>query len=147
MPDPVSSLSLTVLVRRPYEDQRRKENLIVGEYIYDVEQFNSEWWRGTTADGKRGVFPAGHVVESVVPNEAEVPPLQLSVRPAPKNRTLTMLVLRPYEAQEDDEINLIEGGYIYDVEQLIRRWTVERHHGGWEKGIVPCQLCQGKYSS
>jgi len=100
MPDPVSSRSLTVLVRRPYEDQRCKEiNLIEGEYIYDVEQFDSEWWMGTTADGKRGLFPAGHVVESAIPNEAEVPPLQLSVRPAPKNRTLTMLVLPPYEAR------------------------------------------------
>jgi len=138
IPDPVSSQSLTVLVRRPYEDQRNNEiNLIEGEYIYDVEKFDDDWWRGTTADGKRGLFPAGHVVESAVPNEAKVPPRLLSVRPAPKNRTLsTMLVSRPYEAEEDGEISLIEGGYIYDVEQLDGgRWRGTT--AGGKKGLFP----------
>ena len=126
-----------MLVRRPYEDQRYKEiNLIEGEYIYDVEQFSNKWWRGTTADGKRGLFPADHVVESAIPNEAKVPPRLLSVRPAPKNRTLTMLVLLPYEAEEDHEINLIEGGYIYDVEQFSNKWWRGTTADG-KRGLFP----------
>jgi len=85
LPNPVSSRSLTVLVRHPYEDQRYKEiNLIEGEFIYDVEQFDDKWLRGTTVDGKRGVFPASHVEESATPDEAGVPPPRLHVRPAPK---------------------------------------------------------------
>jgi len=82
------------------------------------------------------LFPAGHVVEWVIPNEAEEPPLQLSVRLAPKNRTLNMLVLRPYEAQKGDEINLIEGGYIYDVERFDDgRWRGTT--AGGKRGLFP----------
>ena len=137
MLDPLSSRNRIAIVRRPYEDQRYREvNLIGGEYIYDVEQDDDEWWRGTTADGKRGLVPASHVVESAATNLAGVPPPLLSVRPAPKNRTLTMIVLRPYEAQEDDEINLIEGGYIYDVEKLDDgRWRGTT--AGGKRGLFP----------
>jgi len=73
----VSSRVLTVLVTHPYDDQRYREvDPIEGEYIYDVERLDDRWCRGTTADGKWGLFPAGYVVESVIPNEAEVPPLR-----------------------------------------------------------------------
>jgi len=98
LPNPVSSQNLTVLVRHPYEDQRYKEiNLIEGEFIYDVEQFDDKWWRGTTVDGKRGVFPASHVEEIATPEEAEVPLPLLPVRPAPKTRTPTawLSLVRP----------------------------------------------------
>jgi len=45
---------------------------------------------GATADGKRGLFPAGYVEESVAPHEAEVPlPLHL-VRATPNPVTLGM---------------------------------------------------------
>jgi len=98
LPNPVSSRSLTVLVRHPYEDQMYKEiNLIEGEFIYDVEQFDDKWWRGTTMDGKRGVFPASHVEESATPDEAEVLLPLLPVRPAPKIRipTAWLSLVRP----------------------------------------------------
>jgi len=141
MPGPVSSRSLTVLVRHSYEDQRYKEiNLIEGEYIYDVEEFDDKWWRGTTSDGKRGLFPASYVKESWAPIRAEVPPPLLPVRPAPKIRLPPMHVTRPYEAQEDSEINLIEGEYIYDVEQFDdKRWrgtTVDGKRGFFPASYV-----------
>jgi len=120
MPDPVS---LTVLVKHPYQDQSFQEiNLIEGEYIYDVEQFDGKWWRGTTVDGKRGFFPASYVKEIATPNEAEEPPPRLPMRPAPKMRIPTVHVTRPYEAQKDNEIHLIEGEYIYNVEQSDNGW-------------------------
>jgi len=143
MPDPVSSRSLTVLVRRPYENQRFNEiNLIEGEYIYDVEQLDDGWWRGTTADGKRGLFPAGHVVESAVPNEAKVPPRLLSVRPAPKNRTPTMFALRSYQAEEYNEVNLIEGEYVYCVEQFDDKWWIGTTPDG-KRGFFPANYVIG----
>jgi len=98
LPNPVSSRSLTVLVRHPYEDQMYKEiNLIEGEFIYDVEQFDDKWWRGTTVDGKRGVFPASHAEEIATPDGAEVPLPLLPVRPAPKIRipTAWLSLVRP----------------------------------------------------
>jgi len=64
-----------VLVISPHEAQEGDQiHLVDGEYIYDVEPIDDGWWRGTTADGKRGLFPASYVKESAAPNEAEVPP-------------------------------------------------------------------------
>jgi len=91
----VSSRILTVLVKHPYQDQSLKEiNLIEGEYIYDVEQFDDKWWRGTTVDGKRGFFPASYVEENGTPIEDELP---LFARPAPKSRAPTawLSLVRP----------------------------------------------------
>jgi hypothetical protein len=135
--DPLFPRVMTVLVTRPYEDQGYKEiNLLEGEYIYDVEQLDDRWWRGTTADGKRGLFPASHVEESAIPNEAKVPSLLPSVRPAPRNRTSIVRVTYPYEAQEDNEINLIEGEYIYNVEQSNDGWWRGTTADG-ERGLFP----------
>jgi hypothetical protein len=73
----------------------------------------------------------------VAPN---VPSLLLPMRPAPKHRTQIM-VIWPYEAQEHNEINLIEGEYIYDVGQLDYGWWRSTTANG-EEG-VPCKLCRG----
>ena len=140
-PDPVSSRSLTVLVRRSYKDQRYKEiNLIEGEYIYDVERFDDKWWRGTTVDGKRGIFPASYVKKCATPNEAELPQFLHLMRPAPKIRRPPVHVTRPYEAEKDNEINLIEGEYIYDVKQFDdKRWrgtTMDGKRGDFPASYV-----------
>ena len=64
-----------MLVISPHEALEDDQiNLVDGEYIYDVEPIDDGWWRGTTADGKRGLFPASYVEESAAPIEAEVPP-------------------------------------------------------------------------
>jgi hypothetical protein len=61
-----------VLVTHTYQDQRFQEiSLIQGEYVYDVEQLGDGWWRGTTADGKRGLFPASYVEETAALDEAD----------------------------------------------------------------------------
>jgi hypothetical protein len=87
LPHPLFPPTSTVFVTRTYEDQRYKEiNLIEGEFIYDVEKLDDWWWKGTTTDGKRGLFPASRVEESVAPNEDEVPPFLPSVRLAPNSR-------------------------------------------------------------
>jgi hypothetical protein len=135
--DLVLPQTLIVLVTRPYEDQRYKEiNLIEGEYIYDVEQLDRRWWTGTTVDGKRGLFPASHVEESAAPKGAGGPPPLISVRPAPKNRIPTVRVTRLYVAQDDNEINLIEDEYIYNVEQSDDAWWKGTTVDG-KKGLFP----------
>ena len=130
-------VSLTVRVTRPYKDARYEEiNLIKGEYIYDVEPSSEWWWTGTTVDGKRGLFPASYVKQIATPNETEGPPLPLPVRPAPKNRTLTVLVTCSHKAEWDNEINLVKGEYIYDVEQLDGEWWRGITVGG-DRGLFP----------
>jgi len=75
----------------PHEAQEDDQiNLVEGEYIYDVEPIDDGWWRGTTADGKRGLFPASYVEERAAPNEAEVPPPQRPVRPTSNSVTSSM---------------------------------------------------------
>ena len=84
-PPPSSLRSLTVLVTRPYEAQWYMDiNLVDGEHIYDVEQLDGGFWRGTTADGKRGLFPASYVEEGTAPNETDVPPPIAPVRAVSK---------------------------------------------------------------
>jgi len=141
-PDPVPPRILTVRVKHPYEDQGFQEiNLIGGEYIYDVEQFDDKWWRGTTVDGKRGFFSASYVQKSATPY-AEVPPRLLSTRPAPKNRAPPVRVIYPYEAKVDNEINLIEGEYIYDVEPIDDvRWRGTTADG--KSGLFPRSYVYG----
>jgi len=143
MPDPVSPRTLTVLVKHPYEDQGFQEiNLIKGEYIYDVERFDDRWWRGTTVDGKRGFFPASYVRESATPYEAGVPAPLLSTRPAPKNRAPPVRVIHPYEAKVDDEINLMVGEFIYDVEPIDDvRWRGTTADG--KRGLFPGSYVHG----
>jgi len=61
-----------VLVKRPYEDQEDgKINFVEGGYSYGVEQIDDGRWIGTTAGGKKGLFPANCVKESTAPNEAK----------------------------------------------------------------------------
>jgi len=137
MPNPVfSRRGLTMLVVHPYEDQGFQQiNLIEGEYIYDAEPIDDKWWRGTTVDGKRGFFPASYVQKKVIP-DTEVPPPLLSTRPAPKNRAPPVRVIHPYEAKVDNEINLIEGEYIYDVEPIDDvRWRGTTEDG--KMGLFP----------
>ena len=70
---PISQGILTVLVTCPYEALDDSEiNLIEGEYIYEVEPFDDGWWRGTSQDGERGMFPANYVEECAAPSNVEV---------------------------------------------------------------------------
>jgi hypothetical protein len=72
----------------PYEALEGGEiNLVEGEYIHDVEQLDDEWWRGTTADGKRGSFPASYVEECAAHDEAEVSPPVRTMRLSPEPGT------------------------------------------------------------
>jgi hypothetical protein len=67
--------TLTVRVICPYEALEDGEiNLVEDEYIYDVEQVDDGSWRGTTADGKRGLFPASYVEECAAHTEAGMSP-------------------------------------------------------------------------
>ena len=51
-------------------------------------------------------------------------------------RILTVLVTDPYEAQEDGEINLVEGEYIYDVDRLDdEMWEGTTQDG--KRGMFP----------
>jgi hypothetical protein len=146
LPDPLFPQTLTMFATSAYEDKKYKEiNLIKGEYIYDVEQLDGRRWRGTTADGKRGLFPTSHVEVSATPNDAEILPLLRSVRPAPKNRIPTVRVIRTYEAQKHNEIDLIEGEYIYNVERSDDGWWRGTTVGG-RKGLFLAD-CVVEFSS
>jgi hypothetical protein len=68
----------------PYEALEGGEiNLVEGEYIYNVEQLDDGWWRGTTVDGKHGLFPASYVEECAAHDEAEVSPPVPTARLSP----------------------------------------------------------------
>ena len=74
-----------MLVISPYEALEDNEiNLVEGEYIYNVEQVDDGTWKGTTAEGKTGLFPASYV-EELGAREAETPPPQPAVRAAPNS--------------------------------------------------------------
>jgi len=55
---------------------------------------------------EKGLFPAGYVVESATPNEAEVPPLR---------KTSTEEQNSDHACFTGNEFNLIEPEYILDV--------------------------------
>ncbi len=80
-----------MLVTDPYEAQEDGEiDLVEGEYIFDVDQIDDEWWKGTTQDGKRGMFPASYVEECARPSKGGVPPLPpLSRRAKTAPNTMT----------------------------------------------------------
>jgi uncharacterized protein (DUF2147 family) len=137
-----------MLITSPYEAQEDDEiNLVENQFIYDVEQLDDGRWRGTTEDKKRGLFPVGFVSKITAPDKAEsitaftsvsnqvtpgmrrsqrgrkkgsgkeVNPSPPSPRPIPQ-RVPAMFIISPYEAEENDEINLVENQFIYDVEQF-----------------------------
>ena len=79
-----------MLVISPYWALEDNEiDLVDGEYIYNVEQVDDGNWRGTTAKGKTGLFPANYV-EEIGAHEAEAPPPQPAVRAAPNSVTSGM---------------------------------------------------------
>ena len=79
-----------MLVTRPYEPQGVNEiDLLEGEYIYNVEQFDDGWWRGKTVDGKIGLFPNYCVEEIAGSNQVGVPLLAL-IKAAPNTVTSGM---------------------------------------------------------
>ena len=85
-----------------YETQEDNEiNLVEGEYISEVEPLDDGWWKGTTQDGKRGLFLASYVEESAPRSKGEVPPLPLlplSVRSV--SNTMTSSIQKPPPSQK-----------------------------------------------
>jgi hypothetical protein len=101
---------LTVRVICPYEALEDGEiNLVEDEYIYDVEQVDDGSWRGTTADGKRGLFPASYVEECAAHTEAGMsPPVPTAtLAPEPGNsggqRSQQRQKKRQRKGRDDDE--------------------------------------------
>jgi hypothetical protein len=78
----------TVCVIEAHEAQEDDQiSLKYGEYITDIEQLDDGWWRGTTANGKRGLFPASCVEECTAHSEAEVSPPVPTTRVSPEPGT------------------------------------------------------------
>ena len=57
-------------------------------------------------------------------------------------RILIVLVIGPYEAQEDNEINLVEGEYIYDVDQLDDDGMWEGTNQDGKRGMFPASYVE-----
>jgi uncharacterized protein (DUF2147 family) len=177
-PRPIPQRVPAMFIISPYETQEDNEiNLVEDQFIYDPEQLDDGRWRGTTEDGKRGLFPVGCVSEFTAPSEAESITAFTSVpnqvtsgmqrpqrgrsekevnssppspRPIPQ-RVPAMLITSPYEAQEDDEINLVEDQFIYDAEQLDDgRWrgtTEDKKSGFFPVGCVSKITAPGEAES
>ena len=68
--------------------------------------------------------------------------------PRPVSKQMTMLITQPYEAQEDDQINLVAGEYIYIVEMGDDGWwsgtTMDRKFGWFP---AHCVTATGKLGS
>jgi drebrin-like protein len=53
-----------------YSTQAMEDNelpLMEGEMIEDIEQIDENWWTGTGAGGKSGLFPGGYPLRSRIP--------------------------------------------------------------------------------
>jgi len=57
-------------------------------------------------------------------------------------RILTVIIVGPYEAQEDNEINLVEGEYIYDVDQLDDDGMWEGTTQDGKRGMFPASYVE-----
>ena len=92
----------------------------------------------TSAPSPPATKPQLTITSSPPPHFVPSPPAS-SPLPSPidhgshltSRRLLSVLVIAPYEAQEDDEIDLVEGEYIYDVGPLVNG-----RRGGWWRGTT-----------
>ncbi|KZP18119.1 SH3-domain-containing protein [Athelia psychrophila] len=124
-------------------------DLVEGEVVTDIEQFDEGWWSGTNSSGKNGLFPANYVElikeEPKAAEEAAPPPLPLGLatvssiaNPSPVKGEGGLRAFAEYDfpAEEDDEVDLVEGEVVTDVEQHNEDWWSGTNPSG-KTGLFP----------
>jgi drebrin-like protein len=116
-----------------YDYEKAEDNeieLIEGETITDIDLLDPDWYAGTNSKGERGLFPANYV--ELLEDEEEPAPRQparhieqepapsqparhMEVPPSSTKAKPTATAIYDYEAAEDNELSLAEGGKITDL--------------------------------
>ncbi|KAH7007100.1 hypothetical protein EDB80DRAFT_718218 [Ilyonectria destructans] len=118
----VTVSSITAVAEWDYEKSRDGEiGFSKGEYLTNVIMNDSDWWLGTNAEGEAGMFPGNHVYVILDGQVSEA------------DRALVTL---GYEKAYDNEIDLVKGEWVTNVENEDYNWMVATNAKG-ERGLFP----------
>ncbi|KAG7735470.1 hypothetical protein KL932_004418 [Ogataea haglerorum] len=132
------SAAPTAVAEYDYEAAEDNEiGFAEGETIVDIKFVDEDWWLGTNAAGKSGLFPATYVVLNEKKDDEE--PAAEEV-PEPKSepeasKGLTAVAEYDYDATEDNEISFKEQDIITEIEQVDEDWWLGSCNG--ERGLFP----------
>ncbi|ESX00190.1 hypothetical protein KL918_004981 [Ogataea parapolymorpha] len=133
------SAAPTAVAEYDYEAAEDNEiGFAEGEVIVDIKFVDEDWWLGTNAAGKTGLFPATYVVlnekKDEEPAAEEVP--EPEPEPEPEaSKGLTAVAEYDYDATEDNEISFKEQDIITEIEQVDEDWWLGSCNG--ERGLFP----------
>jgi len=96
-----------------------------GERITNVEKPDKGWWLGVCR-GRKGIFPASYIT---IPGSEP-----------PQNVGQCGQALYSYDAADVDELTLVEGGRVTNIEMIDEGWWMGQCNGG--KGIFPASYVQ-----
>jgi len=96
-----------------------------GERITNVEKPDKGWWLGVCR-GRKGIFPASYIT--------------ISGSEPPQNVGQCGQALYSYDAADVDELTLVEGGRVTNIEMIDEGWWMGQCNGG--KGIFPASYVQ-----
>ncbi|KAG7806415.1 hypothetical protein KL921_004812 [Ogataea angusta] len=132
------SAAPTAVAEYDYEPAEDNEiGFAEGEVIVDIKFVDEDWWLGTNAAGKTGLFPATYVVLNEK-NDAEESAVEEAPEPEPEPQTskgLTAVAEYDYDATEDNEISFKEQDVITEIEQVDEDWWLGSCNG--KRGLFP----------
>jgi len=140
-----------------YEAQEDNEiDLIENQVVTAIDMVDEDWWAGTNAQGKSGLFPSNYVeiIQEDAAEEKTAPPRSPSPEPAapaaparaepakptPASAGPSAIALYDYEAQEDNEISFPEGATITDLEFPDDDWWQGTYKG--KEGLFPANYVE-----
>ncbi|KAG7891300.1 hypothetical protein KL905_004340 [Ogataea polymorpha] len=140
-PRPAAAASAAPTAVAEYDYEAAEDNEIgfaEGEVIVDIKFVDEDWWLGTNAAGKTGLFPATYVVLNEKKDEEPAAEQVPEPEPEPEPETskgLTAVAEYDYDATEDNEISFKEQDIITEIEQVDEDWWLGSCNG--ERGLFP----------
>ncbi|XP_064870589.1 SH3 domain-containing protein 19-like, partial [Oncorhynchus nerka] len=126
------SSGLQVQVLHDFTPGSRELGLREGDVVTNVEQVDSEWYRGSCR-GSSGFFPVSYVK---VMSNAPTPTNAKKARPPPATVSGPRCVARfDFEGEQSDELTFSEGDVIQLKEYMEEEWA--RGQIGAHTGIFP----------
>ncbi|KAH3661872.1 hypothetical protein OGAPHI_006051 [Ogataea philodendri] len=136
---PAASSAPTAVAEYDYEASEDNEiGFAEGETIVEIKFVDEDWWLGTNAAGKSGLFPSTYVTlnEDSKKESAPEPAAEPDPEPEPEAAPgLTAVAEYDYEATEDNEITFSEQDLITDIEQVDDDWWLGSVNG--QRGLFP----------
>lgn len=148
---PSGSHGIRATVLYDYEAQEDNEiDLFENQVVTEIDMVDEDWWAGTNAQGKSGLFPSNYVEviqesaaeektapprtpspELAAPSAPAAPAAPARVEPAKPAAAAgpTAIALYDYEAQEDNEISFPEGATITNLEFPDDDWWQGTYKG------------------